>query len=141
MKTNNLFNELKSKTEKHVKFFKTDFEHDQKAIIENNGKLFLHVTREHGTNLTTFYNSKDFPKANERVNYLFGTADRKEILESNFDGLKYYLKNEPKSIHFYNGKQLKKVTVLEAENIYKKYYTSMLNKWREEEDIFNYYNL
>ena len=62
-----IFETLFKLTKKHVKNYKSDFEYDKKAIEKNAGKKFIHIAREHGTHLTTFHFSEEFPKKGERV--------------------------------------------------------------------------
>ena len=132
MKT--IFKQLYKATVKEVEHYKTDFSHDQKSIKENPGKQFLHITRKTGTHLAMFFNSEDYPKAGERVKYLFGTANREELLQGNFETLQYYIKNDPISAHYYNGQKLKRIKIDEAAGIYEMYLKAMKNTWREEED-------
>lgn len=135
MKTINIFNELKSKTRKFVKNFITDFDIDKIVISKNPNKNFIHVARENGTHITIFNEGENYPKLGETIKYLFGTADRREIIKNDVTTLLHYLKREPKSVYYYNGSKLQKVTTLKAEEIFRNHYTSILNQWNEEEFI------
>ena len=130
MKT--VFEELKSKTEKHVKNFISDFEIDKKIIEKNKGVKFIHIAREHGTALTLLHTKKDYPEQGEKVKYLFGKANRKEILKGQLIAFNHYLSNSPKAIYFFNGKALKQCTNKAAEQIFKDYYNNMINLFEHE---------
>jgi hypothetical protein len=130
----NIFKQLFKATEKHVKNYRTDFDHDKKSIEENPGEKFIHIARANGTHLTRFFKSEIYPKQGERVKYLFSaTADRKELLKSNLETLEHYLKRDPLKIHFFNGEKLIKINVEKAKTIYLNYYNSLLYKWEQEE--------
>tara|TARA_B110001469_G_C9371503_1_gene193561 strand:+ start:139 stop:561 length:423 start_codon:yes stop_codon:yes gene_type:complete len=131
-----IFETLFKLTKKHVKNYKSDFEYDKKAIEKNAGKKFIHIAREHGTHLTTFHFSEEFPKKGERVKYLFSaTADRKELLNSNLETLEHYIKNSPKSIYFFNGEKLIKTDKEKALIIFKKYANTLVQNWENEKLI------
>lgn len=130
----NIYEELRSKTEKHVKSYLTDFDHDRAAIEKNPGAKFIHITRKHGTHISIFYKSEVFPKAGERVPYLFSTtANREELLKSCLETLQYYIKEDPQSAYYFDGKTLKKIKVEQAEPIYTQYVNDMRRNWEQEE--------
>jgi len=129
----NIYTTLYNKTKNDVKNFKSDFEHDKKTIEAAPCAKFIHLTREHGTALISFLNLEDYPKKGERVKFLFGTADRKQILKNCLYTLQYYIKNNPIQVHYFNGDVLKKIQPEEAERIYTNYLNKTLNTWEEDE--------
>lgn len=129
----NIYTTLYNKTKNDVKNFKSDFEIDKKTIEANPGAKFIHLTREHGTALIMFMNPDSYPKKGERVKYLFGTTNREELIKGNLEGLQYYIKNNPIQVHYFNGKDLKKIKPEQAAGIYKNHLNSILNTWEEEE--------
>jgi len=130
-----IYNKLYALTSKHVKNYIEDLTtHDKNAINNYPGIPFIHIAREHGTSLTRLFVSEVYPKEGEKVRYMFNCyADRKGLLKSNLEYLEYYLKNDPKSIYFFNGQIFKKLTKDQAEGIYKKYMDNLICKWEEEE--------
>lgn len=67
-----------------IKHYRTDLEiHDRKAL-ENYDGPFLHLTRDSGTFLVKLLppGSYLWPARDVKIPYLFGHADRSEILES-----------------------------------------------------------
>ena len=133
MKTNEILNALEKAVQKDVKHFLSDFDIDKKSIDKSNGKKFLFITREHGTNLQFLFPSDEYPEHKKRVKYLFGSTNREELLKANFESLEYYINNNAKTILFFDGKTLTKIKGDQARNIYKTHSNSLKNQWEEEE--------
>jgi len=129
-----VFEELKSKTEKHVKNFKSDFEIDRSAISNYPNTPFLHITRVYGTSLILFNKLETYPKKDVKKNYLFGKGDRLKFLEGKKATLEFYLKNDPKSIYFFDGISLKKFDKQKALQEFEKYYNSIILKFESKEN-------
>ncbi len=128
-----IFEELFKRAEKHVKTYRTDFDIDKKTIQENSGTPFIHIAREHGTNINLLHKSESYPKHGETVKYIFNTADRKEILKGQLQTIEHYLNHNPLKITFFDGYKLATVTKDQAQEIYKNYYDRMLNRWELEQ--------
>ena len=63
--------------------YQTDFLSDAYALGKPNHKVsFLHAVERLGTYMEILYASDWYPKAGQTVPYLFGQADREQILES-----------------------------------------------------------
>lgn len=58
------------------------FDHDKKMICERPKTPFLHFTRASGTHLVHLEPSDQYPGPKEVVPFLFGTADRHQLLDA-----------------------------------------------------------
>lgn len=135
-----IFDQLYSKSNHHVKSYKTDFEHDRRLIEEYNGDPFIHIAREGGTEIGIFVTDLSiFPKKGETAKYLFGYSTREHIIKNNFSSIEYYAKccrDEKKYlIHYFDGKKLSKITFETAIKLKDQYIENVLQQWENEEKI------
>jgi len=64
-----------------IKYYRDDLvKHDRNSLRNYKGE-FIHITKETGTHLFRLIPYDEYPKAGEKVPYLFGTADRDHILK------------------------------------------------------------
>jgi hypothetical protein len=144
MKTQNaIYNQLFKLTEKKIVNYREDLtEIDKRTILKNGKTKFIHISRRNGTSMINFYKSEIFPKEGEKTkHFLDNYATRKNILDSNFTTLKFYLENEPLAIYFFDGEKLLKINSFKAIELFNKYKNALLNQWSEEEEkkeILNY---
>ena len=118
---------------KDVEHFATDFNIDLDTLSKYPGLEFIHITRRTGTALIMFYGRKFYPKTeSERVKYLFGTANLKELIKSDHITRDHYLNYSPLTITYFNGKTLKKIDKATAENLHKRHLQSVINRIEEE---------
>ena len=76
-----------------LKAYRDDLERWDKATIEENpGVPFLHWTRDNGTHLSLLWPPEHYPKRGESVRYLFGTADRRHLVNQCVTIAEYFLK-------------------------------------------------
>ena len=129
-----IYNTIFSKCSKHVKNYREDLTEYDKTNIEKDHKTpFFHISRENGTALIRLFEATEYPGKGERVKFLFSQANRTVILNSNLETLLHYLERDPKTILFYDGSKLKKVTRQEAKNIFSAYKNRILNFWERQE--------
>ena len=99
--------------------------HDKAAIEDNRCTPFLHWTHDTGTHIDFLMEASEYPKAGERVRYLFGEANRWHIVGEIQHMAEYFLRpcNEPHryTVHHYDGVKLRKITVEKALEIAKAY--------------------
>tara|TARA_Y100000310_G_scaffold226309_1_gene228409 strand:- start:212 stop:607 length:396 start_codon:yes stop_codon:yes gene_type:complete len=97
--------------------------HDKREIEQQYpGRSFIHFTGSTGTHIITLYEITDYPNKDDRVPYLFGSADRWHILE----GIKGMCNcmarcNRMSLIQYYNGKTLRTITYEKAKQIVQEY--------------------
>lgn len=129
-----IYAELFKLTEKHVEHYRTDFDHDKNTLNKSIGDEFIHIARECGTYLGILsYDTTDFPKKGEKTPYLFGTADREHILNDCKITLDHYLKREPRSIYYFDGKKLKPITEHFARTVMDTYISNVKHQWELQE--------
>ena len=78
-----VYAQIRTSCLRHMKGFQTDLTmHDRMWLRKNPDVPFLHWTRELGTDLAPLFpaDHKGWPKAGERVRYLFGWASREHML-------------------------------------------------------------
>lgn len=105
-----------------VKSYREDLTvHDQKTILNNEKDLFfIHMTRKTGTQLYMLVLPSQYPIKGEYIPYLFGKANREQLLKSNVESVKYSA-NESEKFIFYNGKEVKEITKDKVLEIIKDY--------------------
>ena len=106
--------------------YQTDLtQHDREAIEENPCVPFLHWMRDTNTHIDFLKDASEYPKAGERVRYLFGHADRWHIVGEVQSMAEYFTRpcNEPGryTVHHYDGVKLRKITVEKAVEIARAY--------------------
>lgn len=132
-----IFEQLHAKTKNFVKHYATDSQHDKKSIEENPKARFVHIARSTGTSLSLFRTDlTQFPKKNEMVPYLFGTAGRERILKDSVFEIEYYSQNngndELYKIHYFDGKKLIKIDFKKAVQLKNEYVNNVLQIWENE---------
>lgn len=135
-KMETIFKQLFSKTNDFVTSYKTDFEHDKKAIENSSNCPFVHIARSYGTSLSMFRQDLSFfPKKGELVPYLFGTADRNRILKDSVYEIEYYSNATSTEflIHYFDGQKLVKIDFKKAIELKNEYLKKVLNIWEQEE--------
>lgn len=129
-----LYNAIEKIAGKHVKHYREDLTKHDKAEIERDSETpFIHIARQTGTAMQRFYNLDTYPDKGERIKYLFGTANRLELIRSIKTSLEYYINNTPKTILYWSGKELKRITPPEAMELFKQYERQINNAWDEAE--------
>ena len=126
-----IYMQLKKKAMPLIEAYHTDLTiHDKRWLRENPGVPFLHFTGETGTHLTRL-DTKGFPKKGERISYLFGTATREEILESNLSvvpDMKHRY-GRGKLAMYFDGTRLREISYRRAASIAKDYEERVLSQW------------
>jgi hypothetical protein len=116
--------------------------HDREGIKDNPGTPFLHWTRDTGTNICFLVPWDAYPKRGELVRYLFGEVDREHLLREFVVFAEYHAQgiNDPKqyTVHYFNGKALKQITVQEAVKIAKEYAAGIQRLWNVEKNVLSY---
>jgi len=108
--------------------------HDKTAIDGcKEGTPFLHYSSQTGTQILMLISADQYPARDERVPYLFGTADRHHILEQIRSLSKYFVTNPYYAtwVHYFDGKQIKKTTVAKAVDIVEAYARNIRIAWRK----------
>jgi len=132
--------ELIMATEKVIKSYRDDlFVHDYSALeadANRNWKVspFIHIAYESGTILDMFYSIHDFPYGDKRIPFLFGTADKFELLENVGNSLRSgQAKSDNAIIHYFDGEVLRKISLDEGELLVTKYKRDMRRLLEERE--------
>lgn len=120
--------------------YETDFTlHDRESLAARPGVPFLHWTHATGTTMAFLPDATDpeFPKCGELVPYLFGTADREHILQGKRTIAEYHASpsngiGNRYTVHHYDGRKLKRITVQEAVDVVKSYARPIEAAWRME---------
>jgi len=109
--------------------------HDRESIERDPSCPFLHYARDMGTTIIMMPDAGTYPRRNERIKYLFGTADRWQILRDVAGMAEYHTRpnNNPEqyTVHHWDGKQLRKITADKAVEIAKQYQRSIEHQWRQ----------
>ena len=128
---NTLHDRLVLLADKHIKDYRDDLlVHDKNAIEANPNIPFLHFTGESGTIIEFLLPFGSYPIKGERVPYLFGTADREQILEQ-IKSMVFYTRKSTRQdlILYYDGltitHNLFDITQDKAEEIVTAYYNKM----------------
>ena len=129
----NIHEKLVEKALPHIEAYQDDLlVHDKTELDNYPGRRFLHFTGNTGTNIITLYWLEDYPKKDEWVPYLFGTADRQHILKGISETLKCMPNcNRMSLILHYDGKDLKIITYNQAKEIVSDYTYMMNNEFSE----------
>lgn len=105
--------------------------HDKTELDRYPDHRFLHFTGSTGTTIITLYNADEYPNNDERVPYLFGTADRWHILKGITETLNCLPRcNRMDLILYFNGKTLKPITFERAQDIVRDYTQSIKYHWK-----------
>ena len=107
--------------------------HDEKSITQSKGAVpFLHFTHETGTHLVFLYPADDpiWPAEGEKVPYLFGTADRRHILEGQKCVIESCLKWPDLLAQYYDGHSVRIVPDARVQEVFRDYFIRTLNAWR-----------
>jgi hypothetical protein len=103
---------LRAAVDDVVKTYRTDLEHDRNAIdAAPDGTPFLHFAGETGTTMVML-TAADLPPKDQRVPYLFGTANRDHILRGMVDRARYEVERSPDwhpVIHYWTGRTLRAI--------------------------------
>lgn len=132
----NVYDELFKRCSPLVEAYRDDLlVLDKATIAENPGVKFLHFSRQCGTWLHLMHpaDSSVFPAKGRRVPFLFGTAEREQIL----DGERLCVESSCKSgstllILYYDGKSLKQVSQQQARKLWFEYTSDVLRQWEKE---------
>ncbi len=117
-----VYKELERKALSLIESFQRDLTyHDKRVIRKNPDCPFLHFTGRSGTNIIMMPPANDecWPLFRERIPYLFGDADRFEILagKTNYYEATRDIGDRRKLILHYDGTRLKEITMSNAEEI------------------------
>ena len=114
--------------------YREDLEkHDREAIEANPGVPFLHWTRKNGTHITFLSGADSYLAAGVYVPYLFGTADRRSILDQKSSVAEHFLNPcnpKAKIVLYYDGAKLRRITAEKALEIAKTYQRRIADGWR-----------
>lgn len=106
--------------------------HDRRFIRAHPQTPFLHVTREYGTYLDMLHPASHYPPQGKEVRYLFGYANRQQILDQVGSGVNYASKHHPDAvIHYFDGKTLRRITYAQAAPIVEAYQKAIRREWVE----------
>lgn len=122
-----------------VKAFSDDlFVHDLTALKALEDRClyipsFLHIAYDTGTILDVFYPIGDYPYGNKKIPYLFGSANKYELLESVGYSLLAHVQSDSAIMHYYNGIELQLVSRREANDLLGAYKRNMYQRLIERE--------
>ena len=128
------FEQLVEKAGPVVNDYRGDLlKHDRREIEEFPQRKFLHFARESGTMMVTLGDQADYPAKGIRVPYLFGHADREQILRDKRSSVKYALDHEgySKAINYFNGSRVVKVSAEKAWSLVNNYVDGILAGWNK----------
>ncbi len=100
--------------------YKGDLDLDEKDIQQHAGVPFLHFVRPTGTLIVFLWPIEKLPKPGERVPFLFGSADRDQVVKNIESMSKYYVNpnNGPcVLVHYFDGNKVRKITTEKAAEI------------------------
>lgn len=106
--------------------------HDRQTLDEHPPYPYIHITRECGTWIFPLlpHDAPEFPPKGERVPYLFGTADREHILKQTTECLTgNTIAETALLVHYFNGKELKTISLFTAIEIAKRHQRQVLRAW------------
>lgn len=135
MKPEQVYQTVKELSEPFIEHYHNDLLiHDKNAIEGNTeNSPFLHFTGTLGTYIFIFEPSEKYPKAGERVKYIFGHADREHIINGVLESVKWCRNSNRQSlILYYDGTRISKINQDIAESLTDEYVTNMKKQWREE---------
>jgi hypothetical protein len=118
-----------------VTAYRSDLDTDKFLIEHHEGVPFLHFARETGTWIYHLHeaDSQFYPRHDEYVPHLFGTANREELAY----GIKVCIEQCCRSestllVHYYDGKKLKLIDGKQAAIVCKDWYAEVTNAWKAE---------
>jgi len=130
--------ELVEKCRPFILAFEDDLlKHDMNNLRDNPPYPYIHITRECGTWLFPLLpaDSPNFPEKNERVSYLFGTADREHILKQTTECLTgNTIAETALLVNYFDGKELRTISLSMAISIAKRHMNVVLYDWRDEDN-------
>ena len=111
------------------------FVHDKREINKHpENTPFIHITRNYGTHLTMLAGPDFYPKRFETVPYLFGTADRRRILNQLDASIVYCKENDPNAlVVYFDGVKFQKVSFEKALKIVHRHMDKIKEQWKKEE--------
>jgi len=125
--------ELVEKCRPFILAFEDDLlKHDKKCLRDYPPYPYIHITRECGTWMFPLlpYDAAAFPEKGDRVPYLFGTADREHILKQAVECLTgNTIAETALLVNYFDGKELKTVSLWTAINIAKRHRDAVIRKW------------
>ena len=91
---------------------------------------FLHITHKYGTHMERLPYVSKFPGIGERIPYLFGHADREQILEGIGYSIEYAMRNyEDWQCWFYDGLTVRNLSAYEAVAQLESYKKAIQSNW------------
>jgi len=134
MRNTDTYTELRDKVQGLIKNYRQDLTKHDRLFINKNPKIkMIHITRESGTHLIQLVKANKYPKNGERVKYLFGTANREEILKNNIDHIncvyRAFGENSVKAVNYFNGVKWVNVTRGKAQSILDTYGKDIRTQW------------
>lgn len=134
-----IYQQLHALVRSRLLAYETDLEtHDKEAIETSPGVPFLHWTRDCGTHIVMLWdvNSDVWPAYGVRVPFLFSTADRNKLLDSNIAIAEWHLTSnggdKNNTCHYYDGVRIRPVTCAKAVEIVKEYARPIRRAWEQE---------
>ena len=106
--------------------------HDKNGLINIAGAPFFHYTRPTGTNLIAMPDASVYPAEGAYVPYLFGTANRYDLLNNVYEMVKYHDREQEgyKLFLYFDGKKLRKTTIKEMYSIAQEYSNRIIATWK-----------
>ena len=108
---------------KVVKHYQKDVDIDVEIILE--GKPSIFFAYESGSHCIRLYRFEEYPKAGERVRYLFGKVNRERILQDVGSILECESVKNAKLVHYFNGKGITQINHDKAAEIIANYKENM----------------
>jgi len=133
-KNTDTYTELRDNVQGFITNYKTDLTKiDRMFINKNPNQKMIHITRDSGTHLIEMVKASEYPDNGERVKYLFGTANREQILKDNINYIKSVFRafgeKSIKAINYFNGVKWVKVTRGKAQTILDAYGKDIRIQW------------
>ena len=128
-----IYLQLKEKVYPFMTGYQTDLtKHDRNDIRTNSGVPFLHFTRQTGTHIIFLTPAHKYPPLGEKVKYLFAYADRNHLLEQKKIMVKYWHDSSNILTHYYDGKNIVKISSQKAIAVINDYVNTIKKKWMKE---------
>jgi len=134
LKNTDTYTKLRDNVQGFITNYKTDLTKiDRMFINKNPNQKMIHITRDSGTHLIEMIKASEYPANGEYVKYLFGTANREQILKDNINHInnvfRAFGEKSIKAINYFNGVKWVKVTRGKAQTILDVYGKDIRIQW------------
>jgi hypothetical protein len=133
MTAQEIYSELLLRSGNYVEDFKTDFDIDLNSLKKYPNLPFIHLARKSGTALIFLFPADFYPSNEDQVKYLFGTANRDQILAGQTETLEHYLKIDASHVNYFDGKKLVKIKQDKALMLMEQNRNRVKAVWNEEQ--------